>query len=294
MTKKTHNTAKITTSSNAPSEIAHGIITIDRTEIATLARMDNEPCLIEANIELMLPSGRGIEDTFVAKAERELGVKDLAPELSFSFDENSVIVTGPVQARRWVDSYQVFESELEAHFDAIARALTAVTKVGVDVTLTPGLAHDVKYQHERGSHNESALRELYDNWRVNMTLEPQGLRFAFGDDIRAYKDEMSFGWEGKGWSIRYSWIPRLQAARDGLVLHALIRCDVQCDGRALHRIHRCKDRLGVHEAATKAGDLYRLFFLVSQLPDVVVDMKTVNIAGLISPQEFFFAGVKDA
>lgn len=291
MTKKTNNTAEMTTSTNISAEDAHGKITIDHGDIAGLEWMSSGPRITEINIELKLPQGRDIEDVFIAKAERLPLLQDLATELAFTFGEKSIYVNGPIQLRGGFDQHQEYECELEGFYAAIEHALSALTKAGADVTLVPGLAHEVQYSHERGSHDEAALRNMYDFWRVNLFMEPQGLRLPMGTSFKIVKDERSFGWDGDGWTFRFTWIPRHKALGCRLASHALIRCEIKCEGHLLQRIQRCEEKLHVHEAFSIAGNLYRTFFDVCGLPDVVVRKKTVNIAGLISPWKFFFGEV---
>ena len=264
-------------------------ISVDRTELLACTRRQGEPYIVEIAMDLELSAGVAVDDAFVGAEQRDLILKGMYPEFTYTFDvdEGCLTVECPYQGE-WIGPNINLkrDCELDQHYDVIEAALAAVAKPGACVVLTPRWVRGVTYRTERGWANVVSLRELFTYWSVHLDLVPGLADEVFGLDVERVIGDDEFGWQSAECSLIFRWISATDALEAGLASHALIACDVSFADYIIEQRLGVQQSFEAHDAVNKSSDaMRRLLGVIDRGADN--SSRTTYVGGLVEPLTFF-------
>lgn len=264
----------------------HGSVTIDGTSIQDYVRKPDEPIISNLCLELRAPAGTAVGDMFRDPGHRRRNTRRVESPLTLAVDKDVLVVTSELP--RWeASSFSSHRNELSRYYQHLGAELSKLAKPGVDVTLVPESVHRVTYGLERGLHSESALRDVYEYWRVHQFLDPMCSECDFDTDATPFRDEHSFGWSTPDCELRLRWITKADAIADGRGRNALIRCEVSCSPVGLVSLLQHTGGAMVEEIAGLGADAVATIISSVQLSNTEHDDSSSHLGEILDPALLF-------
>jgi len=264
----------------------HGVVTIDGTSIQDFVRKSDEPIISNLSLGLRAPAGTAVGDLFRDPSQQRRRLRRVESPLTLAVDMDVLVVTSELP--RWeASSFSSHRNELAGYYQYLGEELSKIAKPGVDVALVPESVRRVTYGLDRGLHNESALRDVYEYWRVHQHLDPLYSECDFDTDATSFRDEHSFGWSTPECELRLRWISKAVAIADGRARNALIRCEVSCNPTGLASLLKRTGGAKVEEIAGLGAEVMEAMISSVQLSNTEHDDSTSHLGELLDPLRFF-------
>ncbi|MEN9306109.1 MAG: hypothetical protein RL173_41 [Fibrobacterota bacterium] len=267
-----------------------GVIAIDSANISDYVRDSDDPVMSALSIGLRMPAGVSVDDLLAntgrARQHARRHPKRDEHPLTIAVDNDVLVVTGRLP--RWeASTLSKHKNEFSHYCEHLRDELSKLAKPGVDVTLVPESVRGVTYTRERGLTSESALRDVFEYWRVHLFLDTMYSGSDFVHAAVPVRDEDSFGWSNGDCELRFRWVSKAEAVANDWSRCSLISCEVSCNPTGMASLLERATGVKVEEITGLGAEVVEAMLSSLQLSDTQHDDCCAHLGEILDPVLFF-------